>query len=262
MSTKQTLLTLVVLVAALGAAFWYWSSYTPAATDGQVQHILKGEQIGEGWYLFRKEAPGYTIEAKYPNLVSLKDPAAAQQAQLKLEMGVEAYIKGFEVNVADMLTPEEIQRLNEMERRYELGMEYKEYMSDNFVSYLYLNYEDTGGAHPNSYYSSFVFNQEGAQVELNDLFVAGSDQLERISLLSSIQVTAEMKKRLEMDDVSGSIFAEGLAANAENFQNFVIDGDTLAIFFPPYQVAAYAAGTFEVRIPLSDFKDILKPGII
>ncbi len=43
----------------------------------------------------------------------------------------------------------------------------------------------------------------------------------------------------------------GTTAKVENFQDWYIDGTSLVIIFPPYQVAAYAAGEQTVTIPFS-----------
>ena len=97
---------------------------------------------------------------------------------------------------------------------------------------------------------TFVFDKDGNKVALGQLFPNNPNWLEELSLVVSNDVVAQMKQRTGLDDITGSVFAEGLATKEENFQNFVIDGDMLVVEIPPYQVAAYAAGSFEVRTPL------------
>ena len=146
------------------------------------------------------------------------------------------------------------------DRYYALALEYQAVMSSTTVSYAYQVYADTLGAHPNLYYKTFVFDQNGNQLGLKDVLSNNPNWLEELSLLVSQDVTAQLKARLaesipqgdEGPDVTDSLFTEGLAAQEENFKNFVVDGDELVILIPPYQVAAYAAGAFEVRIPLSE----------
>lgn len=258
MNLKQTFVLLVILIAA-AVAFGFWASVAPNP-QSQAQYVLNGEQIGEGsLYVYSKEAPGYYVEVEYPRPVPLASRTAATRAQQTLEEGLLEIVTTFETDAAAMLAPEELSRLEEFGRRYELKLSFTEYSSTNTLSYLFSIYQDTGGAHPNGYFHTFVFNEQGEKLSLGGLFVDGSDYVDRLSLLSSIQIIEEMKKRLQQDDVSGAIFAEGLSPSEQNFENFVLDGDTLAMFFPPYQVAAYAAGTFEVRVPLADLADILKP---
>jgi hypothetical protein len=107
-----------------------------------------------------------------------------------------------------------------------------------------------------------VFDAQGNELGLADLFVATStnphaDWLNQISGIATVQIQDELTKRLG-ETPGDSFFSEGTAPKEENFQNFVIDGNDLVFLFPPYQVAAYAAGTFDVRIPLSQLKDVLK----
>lgn len=261
----KQVLAIVVLLAVAGGAYYWWSTQAPAPAASQTQHLLQGEQIGEGYYLYRENEPYYTIEVMYPPEVPLASVAAKQKAQLTLEQTLQTRIAEFKQN-GDFanLTQEdiEIQGLGE-DRKYALEMEYEEQLSSSgLVSYLYSIYEDTLGAHPNGYFLTFVFDTQGNELAIADLFVSGADYLDRLSLLSSIAVTAQMKERTGLDDVTGSLFPEGLAAQDQNFENFTVEGESLVIHIPPYQVAAYAVGSFEIAIPLADFADILKPEIL
>ena len=97
---------------------------------------------------------------------------------------------------------------------------------------------------------------------MKSIFAAApSVYLSRIATEAEAQVKAQMTERLGTD-WQGALFEEGFAPNDDNYSNWIIDGQTLRIYFPPYQVAAYAAGSFEVSIPLSQLRDILKPGVM
>jgi hypothetical protein len=184
-------------------------------------------------------------------------PEADAAALDTIERSLQMDITEFEQNVAG-LTPEVLPSL--ADQKLSFSAEYKKFISPHLESYLYTIYEDTGGAHPNGYFKSFVFGMTGATVGLGDLFTSTSTNgyLNQISAIASADIENQMHERLG-GDPAGSIFADGLAPQADNFQVFVVDGPTLKLFFPPYQVAAYAAGSFEVDIPLSTFGGILKP---
>lgn len=145
-------------------------------------------------------------------------------------------------------------------RRYEYAVSYAEFASPHFVSYRYDIYEDTGGAHPNGFYRTFVFDKEGREVPLQALFAPGADYLTKIAREARAQVEEEVEVRLGSDAIP-ALFAEGLAPEANNFSNFVVDQDTLRFFLPPYQVAPYAAGPFQVDIPFSLFEGMLAPDV-
>ncbi|MEK7108977.1 MAG: RsiV family protein, partial [Patescibacteria group bacterium] len=151
--------------------------------------------------------------------------------------------------------------------QYAFSVRYEEFpktqTSAHYNSFLYSIYQDTGGAHPNGYFVTFVFDQfkpTGVPLKLSDLFKPGADYLARLSQAATPQVRQQVSERLGSDAVP-AIFDEGLKPAEENFQNFTVDGDSLHIFFPPYQVAPYAAGTFDITIPLSSLGDILAPDV-
>ena len=50
----------------------------------------------------------------------------------------------------------------------------------------------------------------------------------------------------------------GAGPSWSNFQDFLLLPDTLVIRFPPYQVAAYAAGDQKVEIPLSKLSGLMR----
>ena len=250
----------IALLAVAAVVFGFWASNTPAPQAAQqTQHILAGTPTEAGPYKYAESTDYYTIEATYPARVPLNGEGASQRAQLTLEQGLKDRIDEFKANVSEMLTPAEQARLKEAGRTYAFSMEYKDFGSPKYVSYLYTVYVDTGGAHPNGYFKTFVFDDAtGAQVQLADLFKSEINWLEELSLVVSNGVVAEMKKRSGQDDVTGIIFAEGVSPKVENFENFYIDNDTFVVAIPPYQVAAYAMGSFEVRIPMSDLAGNLR----
>ncbi len=244
MNFTKTLVTLVVL-SILAVGFGYWASKTkPAATVPMQQtHVLAGEQVGEGdLYRYAESGQYYTVEANYPGSRPIIEAA------LKTDIDqFKQNIEGLDATVMPSLADG---------NKLAFNAEFKTYTSGQLhtTSYAYTIYENTGGAHPNTYFKTFTFDQNGKEVGIKEVIASNPNGLEELSLLVSNEVTAQMKQRLSQDDVTGAIFAEGLAAKEENFSNFVVDGDTLVILIPPYQVAAYVMGSFEVRIKLKDIQ--------
>ena len=259
---NSTRIISVILVAiAVGLVAWGVSFIPVSEPAGPEQHILSGQLGEEGDYHYAENADYYTVDADYPATTSLSG-AADVRARTTIERAVADRVAEFKRN-GDFanLTAEDI-RIQGLgpDRKYELRMQYQAYTGVNTVSYLYSIYEDTLGAHPNGYFMTFVFDWSGTQVRLGDLFKPGADYLGRLSQAATAQVRQQVSARLGSDAVP-AIFDEGLQPTPENFQNFIIDGDSLHIFFPPYQVAPYAAGTFDISIPLSSLGVILAPGI-
>ena len=101
---------------------------------------------------------------------------------------------------------------------------------------------DTGGAHPNQGFASFVFEVQSQSVlGLGDLF---QDLPAALALLSEL---AARRMELVLD---GHVFPEGYEPKAENFDVFVLDGQDLLFSFAPYQMASYADGAQTMRVPL------------
>lgn len=221
----------------------------------QIQHVLTGTTTAAGDFSYSESGPYYTIAVAYPATTTLEGQADGA-ARLAIETALAGRIAEFKKNGNfDALTPEDvkIQGLGP-DRKYALGMAYRSYTSSGYVSFVYTIYEDTLGAHPNAYYLTLVFDKTGKRVSIHDVLAGHPKGLETLAQLSSLQVTAELKKRIGTEDLAGSLFAEGLSPTEDNYSNFYLDQDALVVLFLPYQVAAYAVGAFEARVKLTDLK--------
>lgn len=154
------------------------------------------------------------------------------------------------------LTPQDIQTQGlDRGEKYALSAKYHAYSGAGTVSYLFTIVEDTLGAHPNAYYKSFTFDENiGKQLSLSDLFLPDSNYLSILSTLSR----KSLVKQLGANGNETDFIDPGTTPTADNFATFAIDGNNLVLFFPPYQVAAYAFGPQSVRIPLSQLSNVLK----
>lgn len=249
MYTYRATLLFAALLIALGGTYWIVQEKNATYDTNSVPFVGRERVIQE-------EAQWYVIEAHYPAEVDLPREAGIR-ALAVVETVVENIVDSFKKSFA---TPnvEDQKFLTSLGRKYEQRITYTPHVSSNHVSYVFEIYEDTGGAHPNGHYRTLVFDQNGNGVKLPDLFMESADYLTRISGEAEQQVRREFAKR-SGGSPEGGIFQEGLAPQAENFEHFVVDGDVLVFFIPPYQVAAYTVGSFEVRVPLEDLKDIVRP---
>lgn len=117
------------------------------------------------------------------------------------------------------------------------------------------NYTYTGGAHPNSSSTTFNFLMpDGRRVEIAEVF--SPKGIQRISDISIAQLKQEMDGPDGMSDMDW--IRKGAGPNARNFTSFALLPRELLITFDAYQVAAYAAGAHEVRIPLSNLRDVMR----
>lgn len=248
MNPKKVVVALVA-VLILGALFGWLGSRTQNAptTKVQQQDLLGGSATTTGGYEYAESTGTYTVSLLYPGATQLSDPAADQQARLTVEAGLKQELDDFKENVQGL----DAAILPSLADGHKLELEatYKTYAGSGTVSYLYTIFADTGGAHPNTYFKTFVFDQTGTTTS-----IAAYANLQKLATIVSADVTKQAQERLQEQDVSGAIFAEGLTPTENNYSNFVIDGSDILVEIPPYQVAAYVLGSFEVRVPLAQVK--------
>jgi uncharacterized protein YecT (DUF1311 family) len=144
------------------------------------------------------------------------------------------------------------------EQPYELDVSFGVPRNDASVfAVLFEEYTDTDGAHPNhDYYTANYLMPDGWRVYLPELF-DGTKSLARISALA----ITDLDRRIATgpDAMSDSDTVKmGADAFWDNFADFVLMPKALVIHFPPYQVAAYAAGPQESTISLLSLRDVMR----
>ncbi|MDP3882811.1 MAG: RsiV family protein, partial [Candidatus Staskawiczbacteria bacterium] len=84
-------------------------------------------------------------------------------------------------------------------------------------------------------------------IQLSDLFPGQPDYLQKISDFSIQNLAAQMQAKIGGTD--GAWIDQGANPSLENFSIFLINKDNIIFYFPEYQVAPYAAGSFQVTMP-------------
>jgi hypothetical protein len=91
----------------------------------------------------------------------------------------------------------------------------------------------------------------GKELVLNDLFLPGSNYLQRISSVCSAELS-------EQPFFDGS-FMSGADPIHENYRNWNIAPQGLVITFDEYQVAPYAAGAQTILVPYGELTQVIDP---
>lgn len=199
--------------------------------------------------------------ADYPSKTSLQGSANAV-AVATMKAWEEKTIAEFKTNAGiDSITAEDIAMQRLGERKYLLDIEYNLHESPTTVSYVYLVFEDTLGAHPNAYYKTFTFDRAtGKELAIADLFTAGTTYLNTLSTKSREILVPQIAKASDIKDaeVDRSMLNPGTTPVVENFQWFYLKGTDLVLIFPPYSVGPWALGTQTVTIPRADLVTFLK----
>jgi uncharacterized protein YecT (DUF1311 family) len=202
--------------------------------DASAQSSITERTIGE-------QGAGYEMRFAYPQIGMPSADAAMQE-------WVQGRVDAFK-DVLPQRAPQE--------PPYSAQLTYAVARNDETaVSVLFSYSEYTGGAHPNLVQTAFNFLMpDSARVFLPDLI--GNDGIERVSDLAIADLTPRLTGPNGMSDPAW--IRSGAGPYAENFDTFELLHDQIVIEFDPYDVAAYAAGPQEVRIPLSQLEDVLRP---
>lgn len=253
-----TLAVLILLIA--GGVLWYVLTRpvpetivlpnTPAATEAKIEE--------EGAY--------YEIDASYPAATPLKvtTGASADAAAVALmkNFAQKEVARFKDVNEVTSISAEDAAMIPGLgtDRKYAFGMEYTSATTPISVSYVFLMYEDTLGAHPNAYYRTFTFDtRTGEAVHIDDLFV-DDEYLEVLSQKSRAILVPQIAAAYEIPvaEFDRTMLDAGTTPFVDNFGNFYLQGDALVIVFPPYQIGPWALGAQEARIPKSELSAVLK----
>lgn len=229
---KTRILTLSVVAASLFAF-----SLFPAAAQEDECYAKNGTWDADTSQC--KLTVGVTVDVDYP-LEYAAFPEAAAVIDSFIANQQQAFIASY--------TPD--YSLPSYANNWWMGISHEDYQfSDSIRSIVFTNSFYTGGAHPNSGYSTFTFDvANGTQLQLEDLFVDGTIPWDSISAL----VQDDLNTRLT-DMTDAATIELGTGMNPDNYKSWALTPDSLIFFFDPYQVAAYAAGPQQSEIPLSTF---------
>lgn len=254
-------LALTVVAIAVAGLFGWVFFLNPEALVALRQWAGDSTIVGESSKTgpFSEQTETYTINVQYPPSTPLAEVGADLRARLAMEQGIGEAIEEFK-QLADPIVMSAEELAWAQERPYTLDITHQEYKSAGKVSYVYQIYSDTGGAHPNAFFRTFTFDEQGMELGLEDLFVPESPYLQTLSERVYAGVLSQLTERSgapinpEMEDM----VRIGTSPTPETLQFFYLDGEELHIIIPPYQAAAYAAGYFDVSIPLAELEDILR----
>ncbi len=171
-----------------------------------------------------------------------------------VESTVDAYLAEVRTNFVTFFA--EGGDLSFMSPPWELSVDYAIYnYSEDILSLQFLVYEYTGGVHGNLTFRTFTFDvDEDTLLTLEDFFADG------VVPWAEIGVYVQNDLAVQLGDFSDADWvASGTGENPDNYQNFAATPEGLIVFFPPYQVAPYAAGPMTVVIPWENLSGYAAP---
>ncbi len=130
---------------------------------------------------------------------------------------------------------------------FTMDVTYRDVKNDAADNYIFSSYSDTGGAHGLSVTTTFSFASDGKQLSLSSLFTDTTKGLAAVAVYVQ-------KELLTREFADKTWIEEGAAPTKDNYARFVVDPSGVTFYFDQYQVAAYAAGIQDVKVPLSAFR--------
>lgn len=209
---------------------------------------------------YSEQAKYYDITASYATstpLLKSAGPLADATARSLMLGFIRDTIVTFKIEGNfDNLTSNDIKVMGfDQGRKETLEVTYKVAVVAHTVSYIFTIYEDTLGAHGNTFFKTFTFNTKtGAALNLNDIFSLGTNYLGTLSSLARAKLP-----KIIGDSADTAFIKGGTGPEANNFSNFYFENKNFVLLFAPYAVAPYSSGPQTLRIPLSELSSILKP---
>jgi len=212
------------------------------ASAGDVLTTQKKEII--------KETPDYSENVSYPEIVNMQDADAREKTNKAIEKFVLNHIAKFEKQI---LSEERAGDFQDYLQIQYLVM----FLSESLVSINFSGSEDFGGAHPSSYLMTFNYDiSTDREIKLSDIFKQGTDYPGIISNICREKLSAQFGD----DEALKSWVEEGTKPEADSFENFGLTGNSLVVFFNPYEVGPYAMGIQTVEITFDEIKQYLNAG--
>jgi hypothetical protein len=246
----------VVLVIIAGIVLYFVLQPAPVKAPGAAGKAAIVLPAGG----YSEHTKYYDISASYATSTPLLKSAGAlaDTTARSLMLGfVRDTIQTFktEGNFAN-LTSADIKAMGfDQGRKETLQITYRVASSPHTVSYIFTIYEDTLGAHGNTFFRAGTFNMKtGAPLALSNIFLPGVAYLDTLSSISRAKLPGIIGQGADM-----TFIKNGTEPKAENFQSFFLENKNFVILFAPYAVAPYSSGPQTLRIPLSQLASILKP---
>lgn len=177
----------------------------------------------------------YFVEINYP-------VTNYPELDQRIEEEIQKYVTEFERTLSSPAV--------QPNQAYSLLISYETYHYQSYLSYQFSVFMDTGGAHPNHFLWTIVFDQEKEEIFLlTDWLKCQPNLLEFLSHYSRQELI--QKEGI----VNTSMMIEGTKPTIENFSHFVFDTQGVIFFFEYYQVAPYSSGEFQILIPYEQIKN-------
>lgn len=192
-----------------------------------------------------KEKP-FNIELTYPTFKGLDDLNRKMEDTVNKEL---TEFKKVSLENDQAVKEVDIESYTKYPREYYLSISYEKGLIDeNTISIILDTSNFTGGAHGSNYFTPINYDIKNKKdITLADLFPGQADYIKKISDFCIEDLKKQIYDRTEGMDAGW--VQEGAGPDEKNFSVFMINKNNIVFYFPQYQVAAYAVGSFTVQMP-------------
>jgi hypothetical protein len=201
---------------------------------------------------FNENTAAYLVEVEYPELQGLSNSSIQAKVNNEIRVKVFARVAAFHSQGSQFpigSLPEGALGQSALAANYDTS-----FIGKNFFSAL-IAYSDytAGAAHPTGYVEVFNYDlRTGTSVTLDQVLRELDPSPGTLQRLGQY-VRQDLIRQLGDDPGSVELINDGAAPLPENYKNFNLSRSDLIVFFDPYQVAPFAAGTLKVEIPYAEF---------
>lgn len=236
---RHFLLTLLFPLAACG---------TPDAPEPPAEADPPPLRVEIDSLTARDDSLHYDVAIAYPQIAESDAPAVAR-VNRSIRDSLAAFAASIKPRPADFTGDPEMDHLIVGEAE---GGPRRTFLGDRLFSSRVDVYAFTGGAHGNLFSFPFTYDlATGEPVRLGALFRNGTAWPDTLAALTTARLAAAQD--------SSWLFEDRVPAQPGSFAFFTLGADSLTVFFPPYAIAPYAAGAFEVTLPYTDLQPVLSP---
>lgn len=225
---------LAAVIAASGVAGWLGMPL--AAANPPKCSELAGVIDGSRMCQIRDTSRGYALNISYP--VDYPDQQAVVDYVTQTRDGY--------VNVAKMPGPHETS--------YELDSNATLYSAAvpprATQSVVFKTFQDVGGAHPQTFYKSFNWDQvQRKPITIENLFAPGAQPFPVILPMVQGELVRQSAQPVLLPPSAG--------LDPDTYQNFALTNDSLIFFFSQGQVLPESAGAVQVTVPRGPVESML-----
>ncbi|GGJ74514.1 polysaccharide deacetylase family protein [Virgibacillus salexigens] len=235
----------ILFIVVIGSiiTFTYWTKHSQAVTE--VQQKALSNYPGLHLETLTKETDTYTL--------AISKPIAESEAINKpIETWINQQEKKFLTNV------EENNQLLDKDRRAHLNIHVEtEKLADSLYSLVFTAYQITGGANGQETIKTFNVDVKGNKMlDLKDILKGKDEAYDtiRTSVREQIDQNEDLKPYVFQDAMEDAL------RNPVNWK-WSLNEKALHLYFDEYEIAAGAAGTIEINIPIAQLRAYLQDDV-